>query len=116
MKEGKIINLADVAGQVIWPGYLAYSVSKAALLAVNRGLAKAYAPHIQVNAVAPGAVLSNIIEQAIQAEKKAPELAAARRKVKESGGVPADLSAELVAFLLGPKARSIHLDFSTVSP
>ena len=54
---GKIINIADVAGEVIWPGYLPYSVSKAALLAVNRGLAKAYAPHIQVNAVAPGPVL-----------------------------------------------------------
>jgi len=57
MKEGKIVNLADVAGEVIWPGYLAYSVSKAALLAVNRGLAKAFAPHIQVNAIAPGPVL-----------------------------------------------------------
>ncbi len=57
MQEGKIVSLADVAGEVIWPGYLAYSVSKAALLAVNRGLAKTYAPHIQVNAIAPGPVL-----------------------------------------------------------
>jgi NAD(P)-dependent dehydrogenase (short-subunit alcohol dehydrogenase family) len=54
---GKIVNLADVAGEVIWPGYFAYSVSKAALLAVNKGLAKAYAPAIQVNAIAPGPVL-----------------------------------------------------------
>jgi NAD(P)-dependent dehydrogenase (short-subunit alcohol dehydrogenase family) len=42
---------------IIWPAYLPYSVSKAALLAVNRGLAKAYAPEIQVNAIAPGPVL-----------------------------------------------------------
>jgi NAD(P)-dependent dehydrogenase (short-subunit alcohol dehydrogenase family) len=55
--SGKIINIADVAGEVIWPGYLPYSVSKAALIAVNRGLAKAYAPEIQVNAIAPGPVL-----------------------------------------------------------
>ena len=54
---GKIINMVDVAGEAIWPSYLAYSVSKAALIAVNRGLAKAYAPEIQVNAVAPGPVL-----------------------------------------------------------
>jgi len=54
---GKIVNMADVAGEVIWPGYFAYSVSKAALLAINRGLAKSYAPHIQVNAIAPGPVL-----------------------------------------------------------
>ena len=57
MSEGKIINIADVAGEVIWPGYFAYSVSKAALIAVNRGLAKSYAPHIQVNAISPGPVL-----------------------------------------------------------
>jgi NAD(P)-dependent dehydrogenase (short-subunit alcohol dehydrogenase family) len=55
--NGKIINIVDVAGEVIWPGYFAYSVSKAALIAVNRGLAKAYAPAIQVNGIAPGPVL-----------------------------------------------------------
>lgn len=55
--HGKIINIADVAGEVVWPGYFAYSISKAALIAVNRGLAKAYAPQIQVNAIAPGPVL-----------------------------------------------------------
>jgi pteridine reductase len=56
-EQGKIVNLVDVAGDTIWPGYLAYSVSKAALIAVNRGLAKALAPKIQVNGVAPGPVL-----------------------------------------------------------
>src|SRR4029078_1728820 len=54
--NGKISNIVDVAGEMIWPGYFAYSVSKAALIAVNRGLAKAYAPEIQVNRVAPGPV------------------------------------------------------------
>lgn len=56
-EQGKIVNLVDVAGNTIWPGYVAYSVSKAALIAVNRGLAKALAPKIQVNGVAPGPVL-----------------------------------------------------------
>jgi NAD(P)-dependent dehydrogenase (short-subunit alcohol dehydrogenase family) len=56
-EHGKIVNLVDVAGETIWPGYLAYSVSKAALIAVNRGLARALAPNIQVNGVAPGPVL-----------------------------------------------------------
>ncbi|HZI51258.1 MAG TPA: SDR family oxidoreductase [Terriglobia bacterium] len=55
--QAKIVNLVDVAGETIWPGYLAYSVSKAALIAVNRGLAKVLAPGIQVNAIAPGPVL-----------------------------------------------------------
>jgi pteridine reductase len=55
--HGKIVNLVDVAGEVVWPGYLAYSISKAALIAINRGLAKALAPAIQVNGIAPGPVL-----------------------------------------------------------
>ena len=54
---GKIVNLVDAAGEIVWPGYFPYSVSKAALIAVNRGMAKAYAPRIQVNGVAPGPVL-----------------------------------------------------------
>jgi len=54
---GKIINIADVAGELIWQAYVPYSVSKAALIALNRGLAKAFAPDIQVNAIAPGPVL-----------------------------------------------------------
>src|SRR3990172_5859269 len=54
--HGKIINIADVAGEVIWPAYFPYSVSKAALIALSRGLAKAFAPQIQVNAIAPGPV------------------------------------------------------------
>jgi NAD(P)-dependent dehydrogenase (short-subunit alcohol dehydrogenase family) len=55
--NGKIVNIVDVAGEVMWPGYFAYSVSKAALIAVNRGMAKSYAPAIQVNGIAPGPVL-----------------------------------------------------------
>ena len=54
---GKIINIADVAGEIVWASHLPYSISKAALIAVNRGLARAYAPHIQVNAIAPGPIL-----------------------------------------------------------
>ena len=56
-QQAKIVNLVDVAGETIWPGYLVYSVSKAALIAVNRGLAKALAPNLQVNGIAPGPVL-----------------------------------------------------------
>lgn len=56
-KQGKIINIADVAGIDPWPGYLPYCASKAGLIALTKGLAKALAPEIQVNAIASGTVL-----------------------------------------------------------
>jgi NAD(P)-dependent dehydrogenase (short-subunit alcohol dehydrogenase family) len=55
--RGKIINLADIAGEKVWAEFIPYSVSKAGLIALTRGLAKALAPGVQVNAIAPGAVL-----------------------------------------------------------
>ena len=55
--RGKIINLADIAGTKVWAEYIPYSVSKAGLIALTKGLAKALAPTVQVNAIAPGAVL-----------------------------------------------------------
>lgn len=55
--QGKIINLADIAWEKVWAEYIPYAVSKAGLVALTRGLARALAPVVQVNAVAPGAVL-----------------------------------------------------------
>jgi len=91
--HGKIINIADVAGEVIWPAYFAYSVSKAALIAVNRGLAKSYAPHVQVNAIAPGPILfpENYTEQ----QKKA----AIERTLLKREGSPQDI-VNAVVFLI----------------
>ena len=54
---GNLIAIADVAALELWPGYLAHSVSKAALLALVKGLAKALAPRYRVNAVIPGPVM-----------------------------------------------------------
>src|SRR5262245_48966666 len=90
---GKIINIADVAGEVIWPAYLPYSVSKAALIAVNRGLAKAYAPQIQVNAIAPGPVL--FPEDYSEEQKRA----AIERTLLKREGSPRDI-VKAVVFLI----------------
>lgn len=56
-RHGKIINMCDVAAMRPYPGYLPYSASKAALLNLTIGLARHLAPHVQVNAIAPGAIL-----------------------------------------------------------
>ena len=103
---GKIINIADVAGEVIWPSYLPYSVSKAALIAVNRGLAKAYAPEIQVNAIAPGPIL--FPEYYTEAQKKA----AIDRTLLKRAGSPRDI-VNAVVFLIQNDyitGEMIHVD------
>lgn len=54
---GKIINLADWAGERPYRDYLPYCVSKAGVIALTKALAKELAPAIQVVAIAPGPIL-----------------------------------------------------------
>lgn len=55
--KGKIVNLADLGGLEPWPGYAAHSVSKAGVVMLTKVLARALAPEVTVNALAPGTVL-----------------------------------------------------------
>jgi pteridine reductase len=54
---GVILNIVDVAAERPFPGYLPYSVSKAGLVALTKGLARLLAPEVRVNGIAPGTVL-----------------------------------------------------------
>jgi len=55
--RGKVINLADLGGLEPWPGFAAHSVSKAGVVMLTKVLARALAPEVTVNAIAPGTVL-----------------------------------------------------------
>src|SRR6266542_3460343 len=55
--KGKIVNMADIAGMEPWPAYVPHCVSKAGVVMLTKALARALAPDVAVNAVAPGAVL-----------------------------------------------------------
>jgi len=56
-KRGRIINISSLGGIQAWPSYMHYCASKAGVIMLTRCLAKALAPHIQVNSVAPGTIL-----------------------------------------------------------
>lgn len=54
--RGSIVNFADTGGLLGWPGYISHSVSKAGVINLTRTLAKALAPEVRVNAIAPGTI------------------------------------------------------------
>jgi NAD(P)-dependent dehydrogenase (short-subunit alcohol dehydrogenase family) len=55
-RRGKVINMGSLGGLVPWPTHAHYCSSKAALHMLTKVMAKALAPEIAVNAVAPGMI------------------------------------------------------------
>ena len=56
-KGGVIVTIADLAAFESWPAYVPHGISKAGVVQMTRALARALAPRIRVNGIAPGAVL-----------------------------------------------------------
>jgi len=54
--KGAIVNFADTGGLLGWPGFIAHSVAKAGVINLTKSLAKALAPDVRVNAIAPGTI------------------------------------------------------------
>jgi NAD(P)-dependent dehydrogenase (short-subunit alcohol dehydrogenase family) len=57
--EGRIVNISSLGGIRPWAEYAHYGSSKAGVIMLTRSLAKAFAPEITVNSVAPGVILSS---------------------------------------------------------
>jgi pteridine reductase len=70
-RGGVIVNIADLAGLETWPAYIPHGISKAGVIHMTRSLARALAPSVRVNAVAPGAVLLPESWSAADAERLA---------------------------------------------
>lgn len=54
---GAIVNVSDLAAFETWPAYIPHGISKAGVVQMTRSLARALAPSVRVNGIAPGAVL-----------------------------------------------------------
>jgi NAD(P)-dependent dehydrogenase (short-subunit alcohol dehydrogenase family) len=52
--HGRIVNLGSLGGIHAWAGHAHYCASKAALHMLTQTMAKAFAPEVSVNCVAPG--------------------------------------------------------------
>jgi NAD(P)-dependent dehydrogenase (short-subunit alcohol dehydrogenase family) len=88
-ESAHIVNITSLGGLLPWPAYMHYCVSKAGAIMLTRCLARALAPKIRVNGVAPGT---------IQFPGEAPDEAYIRRAPLAKTGKGDDI-AEAVAFL-----------------
>jgi pteridine reductase len=57
LSRGLILNIADIHGMRPLRRYPVYSVAKAGLIMLTKSLARELAPHVRVNAIAPGPVV-----------------------------------------------------------
>jgi 3-oxoacyl-[acyl-carrier protein] reductase len=55
-RRGSIVNIASVAGISGSGSSIAYAASKGAVITLTKSLARAFAPEVRVNAIAPGPV------------------------------------------------------------
>lgn len=110
----KIINISSVLGRFGVPGYLAYCTSKHGVLGFTRSLALELAPFdIQVNAICPGWVDTEMARSGIRAMAKEMKVAYEEAKTVAMQTVPQhrmldpDEVASLAIYLASPVARGI---------
>jgi 3-oxoacyl-[acyl-carrier protein] reductase len=107
---GKIINLSGGGATAPLPRISAYAASKAAVVRLTETLAEeARDAGIDVNAIAPGALNTRLLGEALEAgpEKLGREFYERSLKQQAEGGVPLEKGAALAAFLASAQSDGI---------
>ncbi|NYF80905.1 SDR family NAD(P)-dependent oxidoreductase [Granulicella arctica] len=91
---GRIINIGSLGGVHPWATHAHYCTSKAALHMLSQTMAKAWAPAISVNCVAPGMI--------VQGEVGAAYEHFAHKTPMQRNGTAADVAAAVLFFATGP--------------
>jgi len=93
--EGRIVNIGSLGGIQAWAGHAHYCSSKAALHMLTQAMAKAFAPQISVNCVAPGRIEMD--------DHSAEEVARfAERTPMQRNGAADDVAQAVLFFATGP--------------
>jgi len=108
--EGKIINLSGGGATSPLPNLSAYAASKAAVVRLTETLAEELRDwHVDVNAIAPGALNTRLLDEILQAgpERVGAEFHARAVKQSQTGGVPLALGADLCVYLASEQSDGI---------
>ncbi len=92
--HGRIVNIGSLGGVHPWPTHGHYCTSKAALHMLSHTMAKAWAPEISVNCVAPGMIVFGEVNPAYESF--------ARKTPMQRNGSAEDVAAAVLFFATGP--------------
>ncbi len=92
---GRIVNISSLGGIRPWAEHAHYCASKAGVIMLTKSLAKAFAPEISVNSVAPGVIAFNDVDARTQAMIDATPMRRA--------GKPQEIAAAVHFFLTAPE-------------
>jgi 3-oxoacyl-[acyl-carrier protein] reductase len=95
-----VVTVASVAGQTGVPHHAHYAAAKAGLINLTKSAARALAPHVRVNCVAPGMTLTYMGRQTAAA---LPADYAAQRLLTDRFAEPDEI-ARVIAFVASPVA------------
>jgi NAD(P)-dependent dehydrogenase (short-subunit alcohol dehydrogenase family) len=95
LREGRIVNIGSLGGLHPWSTHAHYCVSKAALHMLTQTMAKAWAPQISVNCVAPGMIVNGDVDAEYEHF--------AEKTPMQRNGTPEDVAAAMLFFLTGPR-------------
>ncbi len=92
--KGRILNIGSLGGLHPWATHAHYCTSKAALHMLSKTMAKAWAPEISVNCIAPGMIVQGEVDEAYEHF--------ARKTPMQRNGTAEDVAAAAIFFATAP--------------
>jgi len=92
--RGRILNIGSLGGLHPWATHAHYCTSKAALHMLSQTMAKAWAPEISVNCIAPGMIVQGEVDEAYEH--------LARKTPMQRNGTAHDVTAAAIFFATAP--------------
>jgi 3-oxoacyl-[acyl-carrier protein] reductase len=108
--RGKIVVLSGGGATNPLPNISAYAASKAAVIRLMETLAEELKPfHVDVNAIAPGALATRLVDEVLAAgaEKVGAAFFEKNKNWKEKGAVPLELGASVAVYLASAESDGI---------